>query len=107
MSEKYVCSYCGAEYDSPKARARCELECDEKITLERERQRQRELEDVREARLAEIQEAEKRLRELIKAYQSDYKTKISWNRGRDQALFDLLFQPIFDHDFGLPDRKVW
>lgn len=34
--DKYICGYCGAEYDSPAARARCELECDEKQKVEAE-----------------------------------------------------------------------
>ena len=29
-NEKYICAYCGAEYDDPVSRAKCELECDEK-----------------------------------------------------------------------------
>ena len=34
--DKYICGYCGAEYDPPAARAHCELECDEKQKVEAE-----------------------------------------------------------------------
>lgn len=83
LSEKFICSYCGAEYDTPAARARCELECDEKMAQERERQRRRDLEKARNDRFNEIKEVATKLEELVKAYQADYKTEILFDKWPD------------------------
>lgn len=72
MQEKFICAFCGAEYDAPLARAKCELECDEKRKQEAERQRQAELESIRETRWQEILQKKKEYQALINGYIADY-----------------------------------
>lgn len=72
--DKYICGYCGAEYDSPAARARCELECDEKQKAEAERERRRKLTEEKEARLKEIQDARNTYNTLMAQFNHDYPT---------------------------------
>ena len=72
--DKYVCSYCGAEYDSPPARARCELECDEKRKAEAERERRRKLAEEKQERLQEIRDARNTYNTLVVQFNKDYPT---------------------------------
>lgn len=82
-NKTYKCSYCGAEYSSAPARARCELECDMKITQELERERRHDLEKARNDRFNEIKETAAKLEDLVKAYQADYKTEILFDKWPD------------------------
>lgn len=70
--DKYVCSFCGAEHDSAPARARCELECDEKRKAEAERERRRQLEAERQVRLQEIRQARDTYNALVEQFNKDY-----------------------------------
>lgn len=72
--DKYICGYCGAEYDSPAARARCELECDEKQKAEVERERRRKLEEERDSRLKEVNDALNTYNMLVAQFNRDYPT---------------------------------
>ena len=80
MQEKYICAFCGAEYDTPITRAKCELECDEKRKQEAERQRQFELANAREARWQEILQKEHECKVLLEKYIADY--GVDFSRGR-------------------------
>ena len=70
--QKYACSFCGTEYDNAPARARCELECDEKRKQEDERRRKEELLKNRNKRLSDIREKYKDLDQAVRAYGKDY-----------------------------------
>lgn len=70
--QKYQCSFCGTEYDSAPARARCELECDEKRKQEVERLKQKLLEGKRQERYREIKEKNDNLNRMIVQYNKDY-----------------------------------
>jgi len=76
LNEKYICSFCGTEYDTATARARCELECDEKRKQEIEREHRRKLKEEKKERLAELENARKHYDQLVKAYIKDYQTEI-------------------------------
>ena len=82
MSEKYRCGYCGAEYDTPLARARCELECDEKRRQELEKQRKLELHSTQRERAKEVKDALQTYKGLWQAYLRDY--------GESRSLEDVL-----------------
>lgn len=75
--QKFVCSYCGAEYDDAPARARCELECDEKRKQEAARRRRESLDHERDVRYKEIYEKNEHLNGLIKKYNEDYGALLS------------------------------
>ena len=70
--KKFVCDYCGKEYDTPLARAKCELECDRKRVAEEERQLKEKLAKEKEDRKNEIFEARKRVYFLEGKYRKDY-----------------------------------
>lgn len=88
METKFRCGYCGAEYDTPTARARCELECDEKLKQEAEKKRQQELSEAKEARRQELIQKKRELDELTAKYYSDYGSSPS-------SLIDALFEQEF------------
>lgn len=77
---KYICSYCGGEYDTAPERARCEIKCDEKHRQEAERERRRKLDEERGSRVKEIEAAREHLAKLTADFEKDYKTDIlSWD----------------------------
>ncbi len=71
-NRKFVCVYCGAEYDTPVARGRCEMECDMKRQQEAERERKEELERRKEDRRKEIVSDYKTLSKKCDAFAKDY-----------------------------------
>lgn len=91
MEEKYVCSFCGAEYDSAPERARCELKCDEKRKQEAERMKQKLLEGKRQERYQEIKEKNDNLNRLIAKYRQDYGESVILPMN-----FDMLFRSILN-----------
>lgn len=68
----YTCPYCKEEYTDPVDLAHCILSCEEKKKIEEEKQKEEKLAAEKEARYEEIQEVEKQLIELKKAYIKDY-----------------------------------
>ncbi len=74
MEEKqvYKCAYCGAEYDTPAARGRCEMECDMKRQQEAERNRQKRLEQERDKRWDEVVAAGEKYKGLYRQFANDY-----------------------------------
>ncbi len=74
MEEKqvYKCAYCGAEYDTPAARGRCEMECDMKRQREAERDRRKRLDQERDKRWSEVVAAGERYKELSRQFFNDY-----------------------------------
>lgn len=96
--QKYVCSYCGAEYDSAPVRARCELECDEKQKQEEERQRKLRLDGERDARRAEIEAAWNRYVVLMNQYRNDYGEDFPVQRA-NRVLADVVNTPIINKLF--------
>lgn len=93
MSEKYQCGYCGAEYGTPLARAKCELECDEKRKQELERQRQVRLEEEREARRMAVNVAGEKYVTLARKYYEDYGEIdiVGCNRGKRAGIIGNEF----------------
>lgn len=89
--QKFVCSYCGAEYDDAPARARCELECDEKQKQKMERERQELLRAEKETRKKAVVDQYNKFVEEWKQYQRDYHESIKFRiNGFDRGLFDSL-----------------
>lgn len=79
MSEKYQCGYCGAEYDTPAARARCELECDEKRKQEAEFLKRERLRKERDARKQAVVDRYNSFIGEWKQYQTDYQERLVFN----------------------------
>lgn len=89
--QKFVCSYCGAEYDSAPARARCELECDEKCKQEDERRRRERLRKEKESRRQAVIDQYNSFFDAWKQYQKDYHERLGFRIcGLDMALLDEL-----------------
>lgn len=70
--QKFVCSFCGAEYDTARARARCELECDEKRRQEKTRVERKRLMVEKQSRLAEVNKAFDNYVAVVKQFNKDY-----------------------------------
>lgn len=70
--QKYVCSFCGAEYDSAPARARCELACDAKTKHEAEQRRRDELCKRQSERAGTVKEKYNDFMNAVKEYSADY-----------------------------------
>lgn len=69
---KFRCDYCGEYYDTPVARAKCELECDRKRVAEEEKQLKEKLAKEKETRHDEIIAKRKELADLEQRYYKDY-----------------------------------
>lgn len=96
MSGKYQCGYCGAEYDTPAARARCELECDEKRKQVEERRHQELLRAEKEARKKAVVDQYDKFMAEWEQYQMDYHERIKFkimgfDRGRLNELLGELY----------------
>lgn len=92
-NEKYVCAYCGAEYDDPVSRAKCELECDEKRQQEEAKQKKAMLAEEKKVRQKEIQELCDALNDLVKQYNRrfpDSSVRLKFNSYGD-SIFDLFW----------------
>lgn len=72
MNEIYKCSFCNKEYDNPVDRAKCELNCDAKIRIEKENIRKEKLKKEKDARYSEIIEESKKMKDMISNYIKDY-----------------------------------
>ena len=77
--ENYTCAYCGKQYNSPSTRARCELECFQKLEGHRQKaELQKKMEEERLLKLRQKEEHEAIEKELgialVKAFQHASKT---------------------------------
>ena len=72
MEPIYKCSFCGATYDDPVSRAKCELECDEKIRQKRQEEEKRKLLEQQESRRQELIQLRRQLDEKTRQYNIDY-----------------------------------
>ena len=90
----YSCPYCKEEYAEPGDLARCILSCENKKRIEEEKAHKAKLEAEKEARKSEIEEAEKRLGTLIRAYIKDYGS-YNTTRTRDADGLSRLWHMIF------------
>jgi len=70
--KKFICGYCGKEYDTPAARANCELSCDRKRIAEEEKAKQDKLKKEKEDRRNQILTARKELSDMEQRYYKDY-----------------------------------
>lgn len=68
----FKCSYCGKEYDNAPGRARCELICYEKQQEEIERKRQAEMQEQKEFRIKELNDAYRQFVNLAAHFRHDY-----------------------------------
>lgn len=92
-NEKYVCAYCGAEYDDPVSRAKCELECDEKRQQEEAKQKKARLAAEKKVRQMEIQELCDTLNDRVMDYNRlypDSSVRLKFNSYGD-SIFDLFW----------------
>lgn len=92
--KKFKCGYCGKEYDTPAARANCELFCDRKRIAEEEKAKQDKLKKEKEERKKKVLHLRQELIELEKMYYRDY-----------GELVETLREPVvrtvtFDGDWG-------
>ncbi len=87
-SKKFVCTYCGKEYDSPVERARCELSCWEKQEGEEAKQEQ-------DARLEELHRDTQELIEKWESYHKDYPDPDSKMSVRDRVLQEVQLHPYW------------
>ena len=72
MNEKYICSFCKSEYSDPVARAKCELECDEKEKQKRRAEEQKRLLEQKETRRQKLVQMRRELDQATQAYYRDY-----------------------------------
>jgi hypothetical protein len=86
----YTCPYCNEEYSTPVDLAHCILSCEDKKKKEAEDAKKAKLAIEKEARIKEIETAEKHYHELIKNFVKDYGSyNVSRSYNNDDALFSL------------------
>ena len=83
--KEYNCEYCGKSYDTPAERARCEIDCSERIKREEDAERYNLLKKDMEAREKKIQDLlnsrneiatklDNEIRDEIRRYDNDFNT---------------------------------
>ena len=68
----YKCEICNNTYENLEERIACETKCLADRKIAEEKRKKAELEEKKEARKAEVAEAQKKYLELLEAYVEDY-----------------------------------
>lgn len=93
---KFVCGYCGAEYETIHDRTKCEDKCyrTEQIRIRKEEEEARKKE--KDIRSKEIRDVYKNYTELQNAFYKDYGHRVSVTNKNDYAdMFDDLLFTVF------------
>jgi hypothetical protein len=69
---EYICAICGTKYKDLEERINCEIECLAQRKADEEKRKKLELEQAKEARLSEIENAYKCYKELYAKFVKDY-----------------------------------